>query len=497
MKIPRPHFRGPRPSARSLALQVLLDCARHEAFIQEVLDRHLGSGSAGAALSPADRRLATQLAYGVLRRRATLLALLRPLVDRPPDQVEPWLWDVLCLGAYQLALLAAIPPHAALHETVELAALFGRPGAKGFLNGVLRACAALLTAEPAEGPAADALPLEGGRYRKLARPVLPDPAAEPLEYLSRAFSLPRWLVRRWRERHGEEECRRLGFWFAGPGPLTLRANPLRCPRERLLSALAQAGLAAEPGAHPQAVRLREHAAVRDVPGYEQGWFSVQDESAMRVGSALAPGPGAAVLDLCAAPGGKTTHLAELLRDEGRIVACDIDPRRLETVAGLAGRLGLKSVTTRLLDPRRPGDVPAGPFDAALVDVPCSNTGVLGRRPEARWRLRPEDLQHLVPLQTHLLKLALERVRPGGVVVYSTCSIEPEENEGVVRAALAEVPGVVLEAAEAAVPGRPADGGSWARLRKGAASAEGGGDGDAGAGAGALPGLHRPGDDLPG
>jgi 16S rRNA (cytosine967-C5)-methyltransferase len=459
-----PRFLGPRPNARSLALQVLLDCDRHEGFVQEVLDRHLGRGG----LAPADRRLATQLVYGVLRRRGTLQALVQPLIARPPQEVEPWLWDVLLLGACQLALLDHVPVHAALNETVELAIAFGRPRSKGFINGVLRACAGLFTVDHAEAPAADALPLEGGRYRRLARPVLPDPALSPIDYLARGFSLPRWLARRWHHRYGADEARRLGFWFAGPAPLTLRVNPLRTDREALLSALAQAGLAAEPGAHPQAVRLRDHAPVRELPGYEQGWFSVQDESAMRIASALGLEAGGLALDLCTAPGGKATHLAELMRDQGRVVGCDIDEERLRTVTALAGRLGLTSIETCRLDPNKAGDVPAGPFDAALVDVPCSNTGVLGRRPEVRSRLRPEDLRHLVPLQRRLLRLACERVRPGGAVVYSTCSIEPEENGAVVRAVLAEVPGLALEAEEEAVPGRPADGGYWARLRRGAA-----------------------------
>jgi 16S rRNA (cytosine967-C5)-methyltransferase len=458
---PAPRFRGGRHDARSLALQVLLDCARHDAFIQEALDRRL----ADSGLAPADRGLTTQLAYGTLRRRATLLALLEPLVSRPRHQVEPWLWEALALGACQLALLSHVPAHAAIHETVELAVLYGRPGAKGFLNAILRALAALLTAEEAPGPAADALPLEQGRYRRLARPVLPEPTTHPVEYLAAGFALPAWLVLRWLERYGREECIRLGFWFAGPAPLTVRCNPLRTSRESLLAAWASAGITAEPGEQPQAVRLRDAGPVRELPGYEQGWFSVQDESAMRVAPALGLTPGQSVLDLCAAPGGKATHLAEQMQDRGRVVACDVDDRRLANVATLAARLGLRSLETCRLFPERDEALPPGPFDAALVDVPCSNTGVLGKRPEVRQRLRPGDLGELVALQARLLRMAIWAVRPGGAVVYSTCSIEPEENGGVVRAVLAEVPGLVLEAEEESVPGKPADGGYWARLRR--------------------------------
>ncbi len=453
-------FRGRQHTARTLALHVLLASQRREGFVQELLDAALNQWP----LPPADRRLATQLIYGVLRRRGTLLALIKPFLTRPLENVESGLVDALCLGAFQLVLCDHIPPHAAVHETVELAAQFGRLGARGFLNAILRRVAELATAEMVDTPAADAVPLENGRYRRLTKAVLPVPATAPVEYLSAGFSLPLWFAQRWSGRYSPEECRRLGFWFAGPAPLTLRINPLRTTRAAYLEACRQTGLNVSEGQHPQAIRVLDSASIRDLPGFEQGWFCVQDESSMRVASALRPEPGWNVLDLCAAPGGKSTHLAELMRDQGRVTACDSDRDRLTIVSDLARRLGLASIRTRAIDPEEPRSIPAGPFDGVLVDVPCSNTGVLGRRPEVRWRLRPEEFNFLVPLQHRLLRSALERVKPGGVVVYSTCSIEPEENRDLIRRVLREVPGVTLEADEEAIPGQPADGGYWARLR---------------------------------
>jgi len=458
---PDPRFIGPNPTGRSLALQVLLDCRTGDAFVQDVLDQALTRSS----LSPADRRLATQLAYGVLRRRGTLDAMLRTVVTRQPHQVEPWLWDALRLGAFQLLLLTHIPPHAAINETVELAAGFGRPGAKGFINGVLRNLSSLVTDDRTEAPAANALPMEAGQYRRLARPALPDPGGEALQYLAAAFSLPNWMAQRWHDRHDWSECVRRGFWFAGPAPLWLRVNRLRTDRAAFLAALTTAGIAAEPGEHSQSVRLTESTPIRDVPGYADGWFTVQDESGQNVGAALAPAPGGRVLDLCAAPGGKTTHLAELMENRGEIVACDIDDRRLQTINTLCGRLGISIVRTVRLHPERNEEPPPGPFDAVLVDVPCSNTGVLGRRPEVRWRLRADEFRYLVPLQTKLLIQASERVRPGGVIVYSTCSAEPEENRQVVDHVLKAKQGLTLEAEVEQVPGQPSDGGYWARLRR--------------------------------
>jgi 16S rRNA (cytosine967-C5)-methyltransferase len=302
-----------------------------------------------------------------------------------------------------------------------------------------------------------------GRYRKLTQPVLPDPRTDPDAYFAAAFSWPKWLAERWLDRHGPDECVRLGFWFNSPPPLWVRTNKLHTDRESYRLRLAAGLIDAETGEHPQSLRLLEHHAIRDLPGYADGDFSVQDHSSMLVAQAVNPQPGNRVLDLCAAPGGKTTHLAELMDNRGRVVACDIEQKRLYTVTTLCQRLGIKGVETVQLE--EDGEPPPGPYDAALVDVPCSNTGVLGRRPEVRWRLKPVEFEYLIRLQTRLLLQAVERVKPRGVIVYSTCSIEPDENDGVVQTVCRMVRGLTLEADHYAIPGRPSDGGYWARLRK--------------------------------
>jgi 16S rRNA (cytosine967-C5)-methyltransferase len=444
-----------KQTAREVALEVLLACRHHEGFVQEILNRHLSASS----LAGSDRRLTAQMAYGVLRRRATLDALLQPLLARPLGPGKEAVHEALRLGVLQLALLTHIPAHAAVHETVELVP----EGLKPLANGVLRNVSRLLTDQFTDQPTADALPFAEGRYRRLTKAVLPAPAEHPIEYLAQGFALPRWLVRRWLERFGWDECLRLGFWFAATPPLWLRVNTLRTDRPTVLTALAAAGIEVAPGEYPQAIRLEGHAQVRELPGFTEGWFAVQDASAMRVAAALDPRPGDTVLDLCAAPGSKTTHLAELMQNRGRIIACDVDEARLQTLRDLAQRLGATIIETHRLDPRRNEEPPAGPFDAILVDAPCSNTGVLGRRPEVRWRLRPTDLGELVQLQTKLLQWAAVRLKPGGKLVYSTCSIEPEENQQVVRNVLQAQPGLTLvHDEEWQKPGQPADGGYWAR-----------------------------------
>jgi 16S rRNA (cytosine967-C5)-methyltransferase len=224
-------------------------------------------------------------------------------------------------------------------------------------------------------------------------------------------------------------------------------------------------IAAEGGEHPQSVRLIDSAPIRDLPGYAEGDFCVQDLASQKVASALNPRPGWTVLDLCAAPGGKTTHLAELMQNRGKIIACDIENDRLETLMALAKRLGITIVEPYRVDAKTDREVPTGPFDAVLVDAPCSNTGVLGRRPEVRWRVKPVDLEHLIRLQTRLMITAAERLKSGGVLVYSTCSIEPDENERLVKGVLRALPWLEQEAEEKQVPGQPADGGYWVRLRR--------------------------------
>jgi 16S rRNA (cytosine967-C5)-methyltransferase len=447
-------------TARQVAADTLARSHSRAGFASELIDDELTR----AALAPPDRRFVTQLVFGVLRRKGTLDALLKPFIQIPFHAVQPRVWDVLHLGAFQLVFLTHVPKHAAVNETVELANYVGSPKGKGFVNGVLRRVAELVTDEFVGAPGPDAVPFDTGRYRRLTKPILPDPTAEPDAYLAAAHSWPRWLANCWLDRFGAEECTRLGFWFNAPPPLWIRTNKLHTDRETYRLRLAAALIDAEPGEHPQSLRLTEHHAVRDLPGYSDGNFTVQDHSSMLVASAVGVQPGMRVLDLCAAPGGKTTHLAELMDNRGTVTACDIDPKRLDTVTALCQRLGVKGVEPVLL--KENDEPPPGPFDAAVVDVPCSNTGVLGRRPEVRWRIKASEFEHLIRLQTRLLLQAVERVKPGGAVVYSTCSIEPDENAGVVKAVRRAIKGLTLEAEHTSVPGRPSDGGYWARLRKG-------------------------------
>lgn len=447
-------------SPRDLAYDILLRWSEQAIPATQRLEERLDADSVRGS----DRALAMELVYGVIRRRATLDALLQSHVQRSLEKVETGALTLLRLGLYQLVFLSGTPAYAAVNETAELAKRLGRPQWTGFVNGVLRSAGRALTDETGDGPAANAVPLADGRYRLLRGNVFPNPALDMAGYFAAAFSFPHWLVVRWQRRIRPAELLRLGFWFNAPPRLSLRINFVRTTRDAFLAKLAEAGIAASASEHPDAVRLEQSARVVDLPGFAEGWFTVQDESAMWAATLLDPQPGARVLDLCAAPGGKSTHLAALMRNTGSVVAADVDPHRLKLVDETSRRWGLSIVETAVVR-RDSSDLPAGPFDAILMDVPCSNTGVLGKRPEARWRLRPEDLAELVALQRQLFDAALSRLRPGGRLVYSTCSIEPEENLGLIEELLKEHPELRLIEQRTHVPGQPADGGSQILLEK--------------------------------
>lgn len=446
-------------SARVLAHTVLKDWKPKGGFAGDRLEGLLKIQD----VTPQERRLATELIFGVIRRQATLDAILKRHVSRPKEKVEAELWMLLRLGTYQLTFLSGMADHAAVHETVELAKSRNARWA-GFVNAVLRKITMLMTDDVLSVPTADGVPLPDGRYRLMAKRLFPEPDDDPAAYFATAFSFPAWLTTRWADRFEVGDLFDLGRHFNTPPAMMLRVNRRATTRDAVLAELQSEKIKAKTGLHPDAIRLKESIHVGDVPGFREGRVTVQDETAMHAATLLDPQPGWRVLDLCAAPGTKTSHLAELMDDTGELVAADVSKTRLARVTETTNRLGLSCVQPARVDEDGNG-LPPGEFDAALVDVPCSNTGVLGKRPEARWRLTPGDLQELPREQVRLLTVALERLRSGGRVVYSTCSIEPEENEQVVQAALAGRNDATLVESRLHLPGDPSDGGFQALIVK--------------------------------
>jgi 16S rRNA (cytosine967-C5)-methyltransferase len=422
-------------NSRQVACQALLRAEKPGDFLEHRLDADPGYRS----LSPEDRRLARELASGVLRQRAALDWLIAGRTGGRNQRTE--IQAVLRLGAYQLFFLDRIPDHAAVHETVELARSIGLGAQSGFVNAVLRA----FTREKA--PLREAL--EALRLK--------DPAT--------GWSHPKWLVDRWARTHPQEELQALLRWNNTPPRTFARVNRIRTSPAELLARWTSEGVSAVPFEVPWApagtlFELESHPALEGLPSFLEGGFYVQDPSTLLAVDALSVEPGLRVLDLCAAPGGKSSRIAELLAGSGELVATDSSVERRDLILDNTARLGITHI--RVAAP----DVAGDGFDRVLVDAPCSNTGVLRRRVELRWRLQYEEFSRLARLQGSLLDDAATRVRPGGLLVYSTCSIDPEENSGVVEAFLKRQPAFALEGTRMAHPVRDAvDGAYCARLRR--------------------------------
>lgn len=446
-------------TARELAFFLLEAYRTGDQFVNDSLQQW----SRRIDLSPQDRRLAMEISIGVIRRQLTLDTLIASQLTRPREKVEPALWTLLQTGVYQLVMLDQIPDHAAVSETVELAGRIGRERWKKLVNAILRSVSRILTDEFVSAPGASAIPLGEQRFRCLTVDLFPHPDTDPAGYLSRAFSYPATVIADWLSRYGREQTQSVAQWFNQRNPLYLRTNLLRNSREDLLHELEAAGISASSGNEPQSIRLETKVGFDALTGFEAGKFTIQDESAMAAGNLLNPQPGETVWDLCAAPGTKTTHLAELMFNRGTILATDVSADRLDKIEQNASRLGLSCIETKLINV--PGaTLPELQFDAILVDAPCSNSGVLGKRLEARWRMDEVSLRELTKIQRGLLETALNQLKPGGRLVYSTCSFDPRENEQLLQSVLSQFPNRNVVHEQQHFPGDPSDGGYQALVR---------------------------------
>jgi len=356
-----------------------------------------------------DRGLVTELVYGTVRRQRSLDALISQLAKKRADQQPPDLRSILHLGLYQLRYLSQIPAAAAVNSTVELAKQNGLKGLTGLVNGLLRQYIRL---------AATADPLQ-----------LPE---DPIERLGVLHSYPDWIVAVWLKQIGLAETERLCTWLNQPPYIDLRVNPLQVSVAKVASALEAAAVSVQRVPYlPQALRLLEAGSIPSLPGFTEGWWSVQDSSAQLVSYLVGPQPGEVVIDACAAPGGKTTHLVELMQDQGTVWACDRAASRLKKLQENTRRLNLNAIQTCVGDSRNlPRFVQQA--DRVLLDAPCSGLGTLHRHADARWRQTPETVQELTQLQGELLEHTATWVKPGGILVYATCTLHPDENEAVVQ-----------------------------------------------------------------
>jgi 16S rRNA (cytosine967-C5)-methyltransferase len=388
-----------------------------------MLDDELEKRAAEFMLDTRDRALAMELVYGVLRRQEALDWRLEPMLTRPLPRLPVVVQLLLRLGAYQLLFMDRIPASAAVDESVRLAKSYRRPLDRdwsGFVNAVLR------------------------NLIRLPVPAFPDSACDPARALSIRYSIPLWLCRRWIDRMGSEQAEAACQATSSVPSVTLRVNQRRVTRDSFLERLRREGIGARPTAvSPVGVVLEKGQLVTTLPGFQEGDFYIEDEAAQLVPPLLDPQPGDLVLDACAAPGGKATHLAELMNDRGHILAMDRQKARLDLLHDNCRRLGITIVTTVAGDARKPVDAlrvfsksesaaaSDRVVDRVLLDAPCSGLGVLRRHPEAKWHKHTAMFRRHRALQREILEAVSAVLRPGGVLVYSTCSSEPEETEDVV------------------------------------------------------------------
>jgi len=429
-KIQNPKSKMTKDGARQIAFLALRSVDRG-AFADVALDRALRQTKLGES----DRRLATELLYGSIRRQRTLDALVDQLAKKKSQQQSPDLRLILHLGLYQLRYLNQVPASAAVDTTVELAKTNGLVGLAGFVNGVLRQYARLMEAGPGTQESAGSW-VEGD---VTCETPFADPLVLPTDVVSRIavqHSYPDWMVQVWMEQFGDRETEQLCEWLNRSPQIDLRINPLRTTIEQVELAFRAAGIeVCRVASLPQALRLPPGVgAIHHLPGFAEGWWTVQDSSAQLVSHLLAPQPGEVVIDACAAPGGKTTHLAELMQDQGTVWGCDRHASRLRKLHENAARLQLQSIQALVGDSREFTQF-AGQADRVLVDVPCSGLGTLHRHADARWRQTPETVRELSHLQMELLIHAATWVKPGGTLVYATCTLHPTENEAIVQAFL--------------------------------------------------------------
>jgi 16S rRNA (cytosine967-C5)-methyltransferase len=448
-------------SARAVAAEVLRQFDSRHAYAGPILNRLLSRTS--------EKQRATDLVFGTIRNLLAIDTVITEFSGRRIERIAKPLLAVIRIGVYELIYCPDSPPYSIVNEAVNTAKHTGGRKQTGFVNAVLRAVLRHIVerwTERATAGAKRTLPQNFENGCAFDTDFLPDPETDLASYLGVSFSLPLWLVEEWLDAFGPERTRDICFGCNRRPSVYVRVNPLKTTEAALLERLTTAGIQAEqvpgigPGMHGGLpLRITAPQSVAQLPGFAEGWFTVQDIAASNAVRLLDPQPGWTILDLCAAPGTKTTQLAEWTHDEAQIVATDIDTKRLTKLDENLARLGLKSVTVTQT-PKAFGMGPIGPtsntegvrtFDAVLLDVPCSNTGVLAKRIEVRFRITPPAVKKLIQTQRDLLEKAVPLVKPGGRICYSTCSIQRAENADLVRTFLEAHPQFELACEELILP----------------------------------------------
>ncbi len=391
-------------SGREAALLALVRVEQDNAYLNLAMPAYLSG-------LPADERaLAVRLAAGTTQHLNTLDWALNLFLNRSLNTLTPWMRNILRLGAYQLIYLHRVPDYAVVSESVRLARRYGHRGVAGLTNALLRRLAGEASSLP-----------------------WPDRRNDPSFYLSVKYSQPRWLAARMTERFGFQEAEKWCLACAEKPPVSIRPNLLKIQPLQLINKLKNEGIETlHSPVVPGMLRIKSGGSPAFTPSFTEGLFTIQGESSSLVAPLISARPGDTVVDLCSAPGGKATHLAELIKDEGQVYAVELRKNRLQLVKKSALRLGLKAVKPLCADGRKIESYNLPVPSAVLVDAPCSGLGVTWRLPEIKWRRTSKDLLPMQSLQLDLLRAAARVVPRGGKLLYSVCTTEPEETDQVVK-----------------------------------------------------------------
>ena len=413
--------------AREIAMLVLMDVHENDAYANVSLARELKKSP---DIKDIDRRFATELVYGAVKAGDTLDWIIKKYSTKLVKKLSPIVRAALRLGVYQLFFLDKVPPSAAVNEMVELVKKHEkRIGASKYVNAVLRTA-----------------------VREPERAKFPSAEDDDADSIALTMMHPRWLVKRWIGEFGVYETKKLCAFDNEPAVLSIRANTLKTSRNELMMIMENEGATVESSKWAtEGILCTKHGNMDTMKSLADGLWQAQDESSMMVAHILEPKPGELVIDACSAPGGKTTHIAAMMKNDGRVIAADIYEAKLKTVEENAARLGIDIVETINMDAREIGEEYEAMADRVLIDAPCSGLGVLRRRPDARWRKRLSEINKLPKLQSEILESAARAVKAGGVIVYSTCTMNHAENEDVVRAFLARHDEFALENAGQLLP----------------------------------------------
>ncbi|EPD52843.1 ribosomal RNA small subunit methyltransferase B [Paenisporosarcina sp. HGH0030] len=400
-------------NVRDAALSILMAIEKNQAYSNLLLHQTIEKYD----IEPKDRGLLTEITYGTLQHKMTLDYYLQPFIK---GKLDDWVRQLLRLSLYQIHYLDRIPNHAAVNEAVEIAKKRSHKGTAGLVNGILR-----------------------GILRQGVRST--EDIADPIERLSIEASHPLWLIERWVKQFGFEQAETMAFENNIPPAHTVRVNTTRISVDEAIDMLLDEGIVAHQSeVIPECLHI-EKGQVAKTKAYQYGAVSIQDESSMIPTYALQIEPGQRVLDMCAAPGGKSMHIAEKLNGQGSLVSVDLHPHKVKLIADQATRLGFENVETRTWDSRElTNEYEEQSFDRILVDAPCSGLGVIRRKPDIKYTKKQEDFASLHNIQIRLLDEAYKLIKPNGLIVYSTCTIDEVENNGTVQEFLANHTDMMLD-----------------------------------------------------